>query len=63
MPQVYSLLLDSYGVKGAITIVGALASHTFVSSLLLQPIKWHMKEEIVPDDKNKVEKEKLLTQG
>ncbi|KRT80448.1 membrane transporter, partial [Oryctes borbonicus] len=62
MPQVYSFLLYSYGVKGAVTIVAALASHTFVSSLLLQPIKWHMKEELVEDDKDKIENEKLLNQ-
>ncbi|GJQ75165.1 hypothetical protein Trydic_g9769 [Trypoxylus dichotomus] len=62
MPQVYSLLLYSYGVKGTVIIVAALASHTYVSSLLLQPIKWHMKEEPVANDINKVENEKLSNQ-
>lgn len=63
MPQVFSLLLDEYGVKGALIVIAALTSHTFVSSVLLQPIKWHMKEEIVQDEVNLVENDKLLNQG
>lgn len=63
MPQVFSFLLYEYGMKAAITIVGAVAGHTFVSSLLLQPIKWHMKAEAVEDEVNAVENGKLLNEG
>ncbi|KAI4456815.1 monocarboxylate transporter [Holotrichia oblita] len=49
MPQIFSFLVWNYGVSGAMTVVAGIATHTFASALLLQPIKWHMKEEIVED--------------
>ncbi|KAF5274886.1 hypothetical protein FQA39_LY07068 [Lamprigera yunnana] len=48
MPQLLSFLLSIYDVKGTVLIVGGLTLNTFVSALLLQPVKWHMKE--VDDD-------------
>lgn len=41
MPQVITLLLDFYGFRGAIILLGGFALHSFVGSLLLQPAKWH----------------------
>ena len=58
MPQLITLLLYLYGVQGATILIGAIAGHTFISALLLQPISWHMKEEII-DEENHVEEVKL----
>lgn len=54
MPQLITLFLYLYGVQGATILIGAIAGHTFISALLLQPISWHMKEEII-DEENHVE--------
>ncbi|KRT81779.1 membrane transporter [Oryctes borbonicus] len=56
MPQIFSYLLWSYGATGTLTIVAGIATHTFFSGLLLQPVKWHMKEKVVED----CEEDKLL---
>ncbi|GJQ72073.1 hypothetical protein Trydic_g3170 [Trypoxylus dichotomus] len=61
MPQVFSYLLWSYGVTGTITVVAGIATHTFLSGLLLQPIKWHMKEKVIVEDCD--ENKQLLHEG
>lgn len=63
MPQLISFLLDTYGLKYSMIIMGGIAGHTFVSAVLLQPVEWHMKEEIVEDEEAEAEKDKLLTIG
>ncbi|KAK9752905.1 Major Facilitator Superfamily [Popillia japonica] len=60
VPQLISFLLDTYGIKYSMVIMAAISSHTFVSAVLLQPVEWHMKEEIVDDEAAKAEKDKLL---
>jgi len=47
MPLVISKLMDIYGVTGTALILGALSLHSFAAALLLQPVKWHMKEKKV----------------
>lgn len=63
VPQLISFLLDTYGIKYSMVIMAAISSHTFVSAVLLQPVEWHMKEEIVDDEAAKAEKDKLLEIG
>lgn len=45
MPQVINLLLTFHTIEGVTLILGAIVSHSFVSAALLQPIKWHMKND------------------
>ncbi|KAL5278638.1 hypothetical protein ACFFRR_003333 [Megaselia abdita] len=47
MPQMVRVLLEVYGFRGAVLLLGAVALHSVVGSVLLQPAKWHMKEEII----------------
>ncbi|KAK4887866.1 hypothetical protein RN001_004137 [Aquatica leii] len=47
MPQAVCLLLDSYGFRGAIMVLGGVAFHSLVGSVLLQPAEWHF----VPESK------------
>lgn len=41
MPQAIRLLLEHYGFRGSIIILGAIALNAIVGSALLQPAKWH----------------------
>ncbi|XP_059609274.1 monocarboxylate transporter 12 isoform X2 [Phlebotomus argentipes] len=41
MPQIVHFLLDEFGYRGAILIVGALAFHGIVGASLFQPVEWH----------------------
>lgn len=43
MPQAVQLLLEAYSFHGAVLILGGVALHAIVGSMLLQPIKWHLK--------------------
>lgn len=45
-PQTVRLLLEEYGFRGAVLILGAVNLHSIVGSTLLQPAKWHFKPEI-----------------
>lgn len=47
LPQLVRILLESYGFRGAVLILSALALHAAFGSALLQPVKWHLKEEKV----------------
>ncbi|KRT80447.1 membrane transporter [Oryctes borbonicus] len=61
MPQIISFLLSNYGMKGAVLIMGSLTSHVFIAAVLLQPVKRHMKSEvIIVDDPKETPKDKLL---
>nr|CAD7432647.1 unnamed protein product [Timema monikensis] len=54
MPQAVQLLLSEYDFQGSVLVLGGVALHSVVGSLLLQPIKWHMrpaKEEEDEDEK------------
>lgn len=45
MPQLIRLLLEEYSFRGAVLILSGIALHAAVGSFLLQPVKWHLKEE------------------
>lgn len=47
LPQIVRLLLESFAFSGAILVLAGLALHAAFGSTLLQPVKWHMKEEII----------------
>lgn len=47
LPQLVRILLESFGFSGAILVISGLALHAAFGSTLLQPIKWHLKEEII----------------
>lgn len=47
MPQLIRILLESFGFSGAILVLSAVALHAAFGSTLLQPVKWHMKEEVI----------------
>ncbi|XP_052900185.1 uncharacterized protein LOC128306653 [Anopheles moucheti] len=47
MPQLVRILLELYGFRGAVLVLSGLALHATVGAMLLQPIKWHLKEEEV----------------
>lgn len=43
-PPMISALLIFYGVQGCVLILGAICMHIIMAALLLQPVKWHMKD-------------------
>lgn len=47
LPQIVRLLLESFAFSGAILVLAGLALHALFGSTLLQPVKWHMKEEVI----------------
>uniref|UniRef100_A0A182PPC2 Major facilitator superfamily (MFS) profile domain-containing protein n=1 Tax=Anopheles epiroticus TaxID=199890 RepID=A0A182PPC2_9DIPT len=47
MPQLVRILLELYGFRGAVLVLSGLALHATVGAMLLQPIKWHLREEEV----------------
>lgn len=45
MPQLVRYLLEEFSFRGAVLIIAGLALHSAVGSFLLQPVKWHLKDE------------------
>ncbi|XP_030244867.1 uncharacterized protein LOC115564554 [Drosophila navojoa] len=45
MPQLVRILLEAYDFRGAVLLLAGVALNAIVGSVLLQPVKWHMKEE------------------
>lgn len=45
LPQLVRILLEAYGFRGAVLILSGLALLAAFGSALLQPVKWHLKEE------------------
>ncbi|XP_015183571.1 PREDICTED: uncharacterized protein LOC107070156 [Polistes dominula] len=43
MPYVTTILLDNYGPQGTLLVLGSYSLHSILASLMLHPIKWHMK--------------------
>lgn len=50
MPQIVGFLLLLYDFRGVILIIGALSLHGVIGALLLHPLAWHMKKELIEDD-------------
>lgn len=73
MPQVTSIFIAYYGFQGTMLLYGAFSLHSLIGSVLLQPIKWHMKpaplpaKELMPLDLKKIneddEEEKNATES
>lgn len=47
LPQLVRLLLEAFSFSGAILALAGLALHATLGSILLQPAKWHMKDELI----------------
>lgn len=47
IPQLVRILLEEFGFRGAVLLISGLSLHAAVGSTLLQPIKWHLKDEII----------------
>lgn len=47
IPQLVRILLEEFAFRGAVLLLSGLSLHAAVGSTLLQPIKWHLKEEII----------------
>jgi hypothetical protein len=45
MPQAVHLLLEEYDFHGSLLILGGVALHALVGSMLLQPVEWHVRTE------------------
>lgn len=45
MPQLVKILLENFGFKGSILMLSGIALNAVVGGMLLQPAKWHMKDE------------------
>ncbi|XP_026469799.1 uncharacterized protein LOC113373739 [Ctenocephalides felis] len=45
VPHMITYFVQNYGALGCMLIFGAIATHTFATALLLQPVKWHMKKD------------------
>ncbi|XP_063224544.1 monocarboxylate transporter 14 [Bacillus rossius redtenbacheri] len=43
MPQLVQLVIREYGFTGSVLLLGGVSLHSIVGSLLLQPIKWHLR--------------------
>lgn len=60
MPLLMSLLISTYGWRGAVLILSAMCLHSLLSATLLRPAKWYLKdppatiEEMVPLNKEPV---------
>lgn len=63
LPQLISVLLNVYGETGTVVMLAGVACHAFVSASLLQPIKRHMKQEVLDDNITKEGTDELLANG
>ncbi|XP_075154483.1 monocarboxylate transporter 14 [Haematobia irritans] len=50
MPQLVRVLLEAFGFRGAVLLLAGVALNATVGSVLLQPAKWHMKEEKIDEE-------------
>ncbi|XP_024940750.1 uncharacterized protein LOC107267613 [Cephus cinctus] len=53
MPQIITLLLPIYSVRGTVLICGGIAFNAVACALLLQPVSWHVKKNKIKNDSNK----------
>ncbi|XP_050300375.1 uncharacterized protein LOC126738930 [Anthonomus grandis grandis] len=65
MPQAVRLLLEEFGFRGAIFLLGGFALNSLVGSTLLQPAKWHYipEQKCVEDGEFKQEMETIKEDG
>lgn len=55
MPQLIYFLTQIHAVQGVTLILAGIAAHSFVAASLLQPIKWHLKTEIIEEEQEEEE--------
>lgn len=48
MPHVVRMILENYGFRGSILIMGGLALNGCAGALLFQPVEWHMPKRTQP---------------
>lgn len=62
-PYIITVFLDIYGMEGALMIFAGFALHSFMCSLLLQPVEWHtsFKNEDIEENKPFLDKEEEET--
>lgn len=46
MPHVVRVLLEAYGFRGAVLLLGALSLHGVVGAALFQPVEWHLRRDV-----------------
>lgn len=47
LPPFLRYLLETYGYRGAVLIMGGITLNVWVGAMLYQPVAWHMKEVII----------------
>ncbi|XP_033216543.1 uncharacterized protein LOC117172579 isoform X2 [Belonocnema kinseyi] len=47
IPQLIRFLLDVYEAQGTMLILGGCSLHALIGALLLHPVKWHARKEII----------------
>lgn len=47
-PILVKVLMNIYGFRGAMALIGAMSAHAIVGMLMLHPIEWHQKIVKVP---------------
>ncbi|XP_064214720.1 monocarboxylate transporter 14 isoform X2 [Tribolium castaneum] len=62
MPQLINVLMKMHAVQGVTLILAGIAAHSFVAASLLQPVKWHLKTEIVEETKEEKKTEETKIQ-
>ncbi|XP_052759013.1 monocarboxylate transporter 9-like isoform X2 [Galleria mellonella] len=50
LPKLVAMISNEYGSRGCILIISGISTHLFVAVALMQPIKWHMKKEELPEN-------------
>lgn len=50
MPQLINFLLKFYTTEQTIFIIGGISLNALSAAMLLQPVKWHMKEKVSIDE-------------
>ncbi|XP_022901443.2 monocarboxylate transporter 1 [Onthophagus taurus] len=66
-PILTKMMMEEYGFRGTAAIFSALSLHGFVAMMVLQPVSWHMKKEVVdPIEMNEEEltaENRLMDEG
>ena len=61
VPILYGKLLEWYGFRGCLAIIGAINGHCILGMLVMHPVEWHMKlVEIVADEVGKFISKKII---
>lgn len=50
MPQLINFLLKFYTTEQTIFIIGGMSLNALSAAMLLQPVKWHMREKVIDEE-------------